>query len=184
MPGRAVCEAHYNACLYAGINISGINGEVMPGQWEYQCGGPGVDPLKASDHLWLSRWLLYRVGEDFGISHLYRMVLKPDNTVRVEIDEEKIYEGSIKEDWEVLKPKQITYPEYVDDDKAYSCAEFGVLGFDVWQVMGGSFSDNLISFSTGVAMVVTMAMDPDPWPWTMIMIGPQFSISCGLISTN
>ena len=34
--GRVVCEAHYKACLYAGINISGINGEVMPGQWEYQ----------------------------------------------------------------------------------------------------------------------------------------------------
>merc|ERR1712151_991329 len=46
-----------------------------------------------------------------GTSHLYRMVLKPDNTVRVEIDEEKIYEGSLKEDWELLKPKQIPDPE-------------------------------------------------------------------------
>ena len=27
--GRAVCEAHYKCCMYAGINISGINGEVM-----------------------------------------------------------------------------------------------------------------------------------------------------------
>jgi glutamine synthetase len=27
-----VVDAHYKACLYAGINISGINGEVMPGQ--------------------------------------------------------------------------------------------------------------------------------------------------------
>lgn len=25
-------DAHYKACLYAGIDISGINGEVMPGQ--------------------------------------------------------------------------------------------------------------------------------------------------------
>merc|ERR1712039_646946 len=38
-------------------------------------------------------------------------IVKPDNTVRVEIDEEKIYEGSIKEDWEVLKPKEIPDPE-------------------------------------------------------------------------
>merc|ERR1711972_932251 len=37
--------------------------------------------------------------EGEGTSHLYRMILKPDNTVRVEIDEEKIYEGSIKDDW-------------------------------------------------------------------------------------
>merc|ERR1712187_1028445 len=47
----------------------------------------------------------------WGTSHLYRMILKPDNTVRVEIDEEKIYEGSIKEDWEGLKPKTIADPE-------------------------------------------------------------------------
>merc|ERR1712216_815010 len=44
-------------------------------------------------------------------SHLYRMTLKPDNTVLVEIDEEKVYEGSIKDDWEVLKPKTIDDPE-------------------------------------------------------------------------
>merc|ERR1712039_708567 len=49
--------------------------------------------------------------ENEGTSHLYRLVLKPDNTVRVEIDEEKIYEGSIKDDWEVLKPKEIPDPE-------------------------------------------------------------------------
>jgi len=64
----------------------------------------GTNVLKKSD-------LSYKQGEDAGISHLYRMVLKPDNTVRVEIDEEKIYEGSIKEDWEVLKPKEIPDPD-------------------------------------------------------------------------
>merc|ERR1712238_347525 len=61
--------------------------------------------------------------EDEGTSHLYRMVLKPDNTVLVEIDEEKIYEGSIKEDWDVLKPKEISDPadkkpeDWSDDSK-------------------------------------------------------------------
>ena len=30
--GRQVMEAHYRACLYAGIKISGTNAEVMPGQ--------------------------------------------------------------------------------------------------------------------------------------------------------
>merc|ERR1712153_165642 len=49
--------------------------------------------------------------EGDGTSHLYRLVLKPDNTARVEIDGEKIYEGSIKEDWEVLKPKTINDPD-------------------------------------------------------------------------
>ena len=35
---RDIVEAHYRACLYAGIQISGINAEVMPSQWEYQVG--------------------------------------------------------------------------------------------------------------------------------------------------
>merc|ERR1711933_491403 len=165
----------------------------------------GKNVLKKSD-------LSYK-QEDEGTSHLYRMVLKPDNTVRVEIDEEKIYEGSIKEDWEVLKPKEISdpedkkpsdwaddsmiddpdakkpddwddeedgeweapmkdnpeykgdwyvkrisnpaykgiweakkiaNPEYEDDDKVYAYADFGFLGFDLWQVKGGTIFDNII----------------------------------------
>ena len=66
--GRPVVEEHLKLCLKAGLQLTGINAEVMPGQWEFQCGGPNVDPLTASDHLWLARWLLYRVGEDFKIS--------------------------------------------------------------------------------------------------------------------
>merc|ERR1712151_984347 len=182
----------------------------------------GNNVLKKSD-------LSYK-QENEGTSHVYRMILKPDNTVRVEIDEEKIYEGSIKEDWEVLKPKEISdpddkkpddwvdssmmddpedkkpedwveekrivddeakkpddwddeedgeweapmkdnpaykgdwsvkritnpaykgfweakkiaNPEYVDDDKVYSYADFGFLGFDLWQVKGGTIFDNII----------------------------------------
>lgn len=30
--GRDIVDSHYKACLYAGINVSGINAEVMPGQ--------------------------------------------------------------------------------------------------------------------------------------------------------
>jgi glutamine synthetase len=33
--GRAIMDAHYKCCLYAGIKISGTNAEVMPGQWEF-----------------------------------------------------------------------------------------------------------------------------------------------------
>jgi glutamine synthetase len=38
----------------------------MPAQWEFQIGAAG--PLEVSDHLWLGRWLLYRIAEDFGAS--------------------------------------------------------------------------------------------------------------------
>merc|ERR1711976_640234 len=34
--GRDIVEAHYRACMYAGVTISGTNAEVMPGQWEVQ----------------------------------------------------------------------------------------------------------------------------------------------------
>jgi glutamine synthetase len=64
--GRPVVEAHLEACLDAGLKISGINAEVMPGQWEFQVGP--LSALEVSDQLWIARWLLYRVGEDFGIS--------------------------------------------------------------------------------------------------------------------
>ncbi|MEO0649909.1 MAG: glutamine synthetase beta-grasp domain-containing protein [Planctomycetota bacterium] len=70
--GRALVEAHLLACAQAGITIYGINAEVMPGQWEFQVGyrgiqGESADPLTVSDHLWLSRWLLQRLGEDHGV---------------------------------------------------------------------------------------------------------------------
>merc|ERR1712093_511818 len=152
------------------------------------------------------------------------------NTARVEIDEEKIYDGNIKDDWEVLKPKEISdpadkkpddwtdesmiddpddkkpgdwveekrivdsdakkpddwddeedgeweapmkdnpeykgdwtgkrisnpvykgfweakkiaNPEYEDDDSVYKFADFGFIGFDLWQVKGGTIFDNII----------------------------------------
>ena len=34
--GRDILEAHYRACLYAGVKIAGTNAEVMPAQWEFQ----------------------------------------------------------------------------------------------------------------------------------------------------
>ena len=64
--GRDCVEAHLDACLDAELGIFGINAEVMPGQWEFQVGTLG--PLEVSDHLWVARWLLYRVAEDFGIN--------------------------------------------------------------------------------------------------------------------
>ena len=61
--GRPVVEAHLENCLKAGLRISGINAEVMPGQWEFQI-GPVAAP-EVGDQLWVARWLLYRTAEDF-----------------------------------------------------------------------------------------------------------------------
>jgi len=64
--GRDIVERHTKACMDAGIAISGTNAEVMIGQWEFQVGPVG--PLEVSDQLWIARWLLYRIAEDFDIS--------------------------------------------------------------------------------------------------------------------
>jgi glutamine synthetase len=63
--GREIVEEHLDTCLDAGLNISGINAEVMPGQWEFQIGP--VDALTVSDQLWVARWLLLRVAEKYSI---------------------------------------------------------------------------------------------------------------------
>merc|ERR1712032_1670337 len=182
----------------------------------------GKNVLKKSD-------LAYK-QEGEGTSRVYRLILRPDNTVRVEIDEEMIYDGWIKEDWEVLKPKEIadpadkkpddwtdesmiddpaeakpadwveekrivdseakkpddwddeedgeweapmkdnpafkgewfakrisnpaykghweakkiSNPEFEDDDTVYKYGDFGFIGFDLWQVKGGTIFDNII----------------------------------------
>ncbi len=64
--GRDIVEAHTEACMEAGLAIAGTNAEVMFGQWEFQIGPVG--PLAASDHLWVARYLLYRIAEDFEVS--------------------------------------------------------------------------------------------------------------------
>jgi glutamine synthetase len=61
--GRNIAEKHMEYCLYAGIIICGINAEVAPGQWEYQI-GPCVG-IDAGDHLWVSRYILNRISEEY-----------------------------------------------------------------------------------------------------------------------
>merc|ERR1712070_1585 len=170
------------------------------------------------------------MGDGEGTSHVYRVIVKPDNTVKVEIDQEKVYEGSLTEDWEVLAPKEISdpadkkpedwadeamiddpedkkpddwveekrivdpeakkpddwddeedgeweapmkdnpaykgdwsvkrisnpaykgvweakkidNPEFEDDKTVYKYDDFGFIGFDLWQVKGGTIFDNVI----------------------------------------
>ena len=67
--GREIIEAHYKACMFAGIEISGVNAEVMPGQWEFQVGP--VTGIAAADQMWMARYLLLRVGELYNVIASY-----------------------------------------------------------------------------------------------------------------
>lgn len=63
--GRDLVECHARACVYAGMDYSGSNAEVMKGSWEYQVGI--TMGIKAADDLWVGRYLLGRIAESFGV---------------------------------------------------------------------------------------------------------------------
>ena len=64
--GREIVEEHLDNCIEAGLTYSGLNAEVMIGQWEFQIGPLG--PLEVADQLWVARWLLYRTAEEFDVA--------------------------------------------------------------------------------------------------------------------
>jgi len=64
--GREIIEKHADLCIEAGINFEGINAEVAAGQWEFQLFAKGAK--KAGDEIWVARYLLERLGEEYGIS--------------------------------------------------------------------------------------------------------------------
>jgi glutamine synthetase len=64
--GREFVDTHMEKCIEAGLNITGTNAEVLLGQWEYQVFSMGK--LKAGDDLWISRYILQQMSEDYGFT--------------------------------------------------------------------------------------------------------------------
>jgi calreticulin len=65
-------------------------------------------------------------AKDDELTHLYTLILNPDNTYEVQIDGEKVESGDLESDWDLLPAKKIKDPdasktedwddkEYVDD---------------------------------------------------------------------
>merc|ERR1712127_313452 len=67
--------------------------------------------------------------------------MKDNAAYKGEFEVKRISNPAYKGFWEA---KKIANPEYEDDDKVYSYADFGFIGFDLWQVKGGTFFDNVI----------------------------------------
>ena len=63
--GREIVEEHLELCLEAGLNVEGINAEVMMGQWEYQIFAKSA--AEAGDQIWVARYLLERTAEKYGM---------------------------------------------------------------------------------------------------------------------
>lgn len=49
--------------------------------------------------------------KDDELTHLYTLIINPDNTYVVKIDNEKVESGTLEEDWSFLAPKKIQDPE-------------------------------------------------------------------------
>merc|ERR1719429_753296 len=67
--------------------------------------------------------------------------LKDNPEYKGEWRAKRISNPAYKGFWE---QKKIANPEYKDDDTLYKYADFGFLGFDLWQVKGGTIFDNII----------------------------------------
>lgn len=63
--GREIIEEHLDICIDADLNVEGINAEVAAGQWEYQIFAKGGK--LAGDRIWVSRYLLERTAEQYGV---------------------------------------------------------------------------------------------------------------------
>merc|ERR1712142_199654 len=49
--------------------------------------------------------------KDDELTHLYTLIVKPDNTYEVRIDNEKVESGDLESDWDFLPPKKIKDPD-------------------------------------------------------------------------
>jgi calreticulin len=49
--------------------------------------------------------------KDDVFTHYYTLIVQPDNTYEVLIDNEKVESGSLEEDWDFLPPKTIKDPD-------------------------------------------------------------------------
>ena len=67
--GREIMDRHLDICLDAGINVEGTNAEVAAGQWEFQTFAKGA--AKAGDEMWIARYLLERLAEEYGLAIEY-----------------------------------------------------------------------------------------------------------------
>merc|ERR1712007_242533 len=67
--------------------------------------------------------------------------MKDNPAFKGEWSVKRISNPTYKGMWEA---KKVDNPEYVDDNAVYKYADFGFIGFDLWQVKGGTIFDNII----------------------------------------
>lgn len=75
-------------------------------------------------------------AESDTFTHMYTLTIKPDNTYSVKIDGGEVQSGSLKEDWDILAPKQINDPaaskpsDWVDEKTIADPSDVKPEGYD------------------------------------------------------
>jgi len=123
--GRNFVEEHADLCIAAGLNFEGINQEVASGQWEYQLFAQGAK--KAGDEIWVSRYLLDRLTEQYGYYIEYHpkpvkgdwngsgMHANFSNTVLRTCGSQETYEQICEAFRPVVKEHMAVYGEFNDE---------------------------------------------------------------------
>ncbi|XP_074835736.1 calreticulin [Carettochelys insculpta] len=104
---------------YVKLFPSSLNQEDMHGDSEYNimfgpdiC-GPGTKKVHVIFNYKGKNILINKDirCKDDEFTHLYTLIVRPDNTYEVKIDNNKVESGSLEEDWDFLPPKKIKDPE-------------------------------------------------------------------------
>lgn len=60
---------------------------------------------------WWAGPLISHPLQDDEFTHLYTLIVRPDNTYEVKIDNSQVESGSLEDDWDFLPPKKIKDPD-------------------------------------------------------------------------
>ena len=118
--GRHIIEEAFYNLIYANLNITGLNAEVAPSQWEFQVCSIGID---AADSLILTRYICNRSFERFNCGLDLSVKPRKDlngsgchvNFSTKEMREENGY-NKIKEAIDNLESKHLLHIKYYGSD--------------------------------------------------------------------
>lgn len=111
--------------------------------------------------------------QDDEFTHLYTLIVRPDNTYEVKIDNSQVESGSLEDDWDFLPPKKIKDPDAakpedwderakIDDPtdskpEVGACAGRGSLPWRLWRIARSPLT-SLSTLRTGTSLSTSLTL--------------------------